>query len=109
MNNKKILFYNKEFDGWKTLNDTVMGGSSSAFCEITNSGLLLKGNIVEEAGGFISCRSSVFKPFLNLNEYESFELSIDGKGKKMTEFFDLHQRLAQQIRQTFLTRDPKIC
>ncbi len=81
MNKKKILFDKKEFDGWETLNDTVMGGSSSAFCEILNSGLLLKGNIVEEAGGFISCRSSVFKPSLNVNEYESFELSIDGKGR----------------------------
>ena len=42
MSKKKFLFQKKEFDGWKTLNDTVMGGSSSAFCEISNSGLLLK-------------------------------------------------------------------
>jgi hypothetical protein len=78
---KQFLFQKKEFDGWKTLNDTVMGGSSSAFCEISNSGLLLKGNIVEKAGGFVSCRSSVFKPSLNLSEYSSFELNIDGKGR----------------------------
>ena len=45
MSNKKVLFQKKEFEGWKTLNDTVMGGSSSAYCENTNSGLLLKGNI----------------------------------------------------------------
>ena len=51
MGEKKFLFKKKEFDGWKTLNDTVMGGSSSAYCEISNSGLLLKGNIVEKAGG----------------------------------------------------------
>ena len=49
MNNKKVLFQKKEFEGWKTLNDTVMGGSSSAYCENTNSGLLLKGNIIEKA------------------------------------------------------------
>ena len=42
MSNKKFLFQKKEFDGWKTLNDTVMGGSSSAFCEISNSGLILR-------------------------------------------------------------------
>ena len=48
MSKKKFLFQKREFDGWKTLNDTVMGGSSSAFCEISNSGLLLKGNIVEK-------------------------------------------------------------
>ena len=45
MSKKNFLFQKKEFDGWKTLNDTVMGGSSSAFCETSNSGLILKGNI----------------------------------------------------------------
>ena len=58
-----------------------MGGSSSAFCEISNSGLLLKGNIVEKAGGFVSCRSSIYKPSLNVSEYSSFELNIDGQGR----------------------------
>ena len=81
MNKKKILFQRKEFDGWETLNDTVMGGSSSAVCENSFSGLLLKGNIVEKAGGFISCRSSILKPSLNVNEYESFELNIVGQGR----------------------------
>ena len=81
MNKKKFLFQKKDFDGWRTLNDTVMGGSSSAFCEISNSGLLLKGNIVEKAGGFVSCRSSLYKPPLDVNEYESFELNIDGQGR----------------------------
>ena len=81
MSKKKFLFQKKEFDGWKTLNDTVMGGSSSAFCEISNSGLFLKGNIVEKAGGFVSCRSPIYKPSLNLSEYSSFELNIDGQGR----------------------------
>ena len=81
MNKKKILFQKKDFDGWETLNDTVMGGSSSAVCEMSNSGLLLKGNIVEQAGGFVSCRSSIYKPSLNVAEYESFELNVDGQGR----------------------------
>ena len=81
MSEKKILFQKKDFDDWKTLNDNVMGGSSSAYCEISNSGLLLRGNIVEKAGGFVSCRSSIYKPSLNVSEYESFVLSIDGKGR----------------------------
>jgi len=58
-----------------------MGGSSSAFCEISNSGLILKGNIVATAGGFGSCRSSIYKPSLNVSEYSSFELNIDGQGR----------------------------
>ena len=81
MSKKKFLFQKKNFDGWKTLNDTVMGGSSSAFCESSDSGLLLKGNLVEKAGGFVSCRSSIYKPSLNLSEYSSFELNIDGQGR----------------------------
>ncbi|KGF90290.1 MULTISPECIES: CIA30 family protein [Prochlorococcus] len=81
MSKKKFLFLKKEFNDWKTLNDTVMGGSSSAYCEISNSGLLLKGNIVEKGGGFVSCRSSVYKPSLNVSEYGSFELNIDGQGR----------------------------
>ena len=81
MSKKNFLFQKKGFDGWKTLNDTVMGGSSSAFCEISNSGLILKGNIVEKAGGFVSCRSSIYKPSLNVSEYSSFELNIDGQGR----------------------------
>ena len=81
MINKKVLFQKKEFEGWETLNDTVMGGSSSAYCENTNSGLLLKGNIIEKAGGFVSCRSSIYKPSLDINDYQSFELKIDGQGR----------------------------
>ena len=81
MNNKKVLFQKQEFEGWGTLNDTVMGGSSSAYCENTNSGLLLKGNIVEKSGGFVSCRSSIYKPSLDINKYKSFELNIDGQGR----------------------------
>ena len=81
MSNKKILIQKNEFEGWETLNDTVMGGSSSAFCENTNSGLLLKGNIIEKAGGFVSCRSPIYKPVLDINEFELFELKIDGQGR----------------------------
>jgi len=81
MNKKKVLFEKQNFEGWKTLNDTVMGGSSSAFCEYSKNGLLLRGNIVEKAGGFVSCRSSIFKPSLDIKDYQSFELKIDGQGR----------------------------
>ncbi len=81
MHNKKILFQAKDFDGWKSLNDTVMGGKSMAICESSNSGLILKGNIVEKGGGFVSCRSSKIDPPLNLSNYSNFELKIDGQGR----------------------------
>ena len=51
---------------WSVLNDTIMGGSSSSACRLTAEGLLLEGNIVEQGGGFVSCRSPRFQPPLNL-------------------------------------------
>ena len=81
MSNKKVLFHKNDFEGWNSLNDTIMGGSSVAVCENSQSGLIFKGNIIEKGGGFVSCRSSIFKPYLNFSEYQSFELKIDGKGR----------------------------
>ena len=81
MSNKKVLFQKNDFEGWNSLNDTIMGGSSVATCEITNAGLIFKGNIIEKGGGFVSCRSSKFQPSLNISEYKSFELKIDGQGR----------------------------
>ena len=81
MDNKKILFQKNKFEEWSCLNDTIMGGASVAVCENSNSGLFLKGNIIEKNGGFISCRSSNFQPLLDLSDYKSFELIIEGKGR----------------------------
>ena len=78
---KKFLFQKNNFEGWKSLNDTVMGGSSSANCRITNSGLVFQGNIVEKSGGFVSCRSSIYDPLLDLNAFKAFELRIEGQGR----------------------------
>lgn len=78
---KKILFEKKNFTGWNSLNDTVMGGASVATCENSNSGLVLKGNIVEKGGGFVSCRSPKFNPYIDLSNYDSFEINIDGQGR----------------------------
>ena len=81
MPSKEILFQKDGFNDWKCLNDTIMGGSSNAICENSNSGLLLKGNIVEKGGGFVSCRSSIFDPYLDLSKFTNFELKINGQGR----------------------------
>ena len=78
---KKILFEKDGFKEWKSLNDTIMGGKSIAICQNTNAGLLFKGNIIEKGGGFVSCRSSTFKPALNLSEFDTFEINISGEGR----------------------------
>ena len=70
----------KEFEGWMPINDTIMGGSSSGCCRISNDGLVLEGLLVEEGGGFVSCRSSILSPSINLSSFSGLQLDIDGGG-----------------------------
>ena len=72
-----------DFENWFSLNDTVMGGSSKAICKASSKGLSLQGIVVEEKGGFVSCKSPIFSPFLNLSNYQGFELKIEGKGRTL--------------------------
>ena len=72
-----------DFDDWFSLNDTVMGGSSEAVCRSTSKGLSLEGVLVEDKGGFVSCKSPIFTPPLNLSENTGFELKIDGRGRTL--------------------------
>ena len=68
---------------WSVLNDTIMGGSSSSACRLTAEGLLLEGNIVEQGGGFVSCRSPRFQPPLNLSAYRALRICVDGEGRTL--------------------------
>ena len=72
-----------DFDEWFALNDTVMGGSSKAVCTTSSNGLSLEGVVVEKKGGFVSCKSPIFSPLLNLSNYQGFELKIEGKGRTL--------------------------
>jgi len=79
------LIQGSEFSNWKSLNDTIMGGSSRANCRSSDKGLFLEGNIIEEGGGFVSCRSPIFdKPF-DLSKYSGLILDI---GKKSIAIID---------------------
>ena len=72
-----------EFSNWKSLNDTIMAGSSLAKCRSSEKGLFLEGNLVEEGGGFVSCRSPIFdKPF-NLSKYSGLILDVEGEGRTL--------------------------
>jgi len=42
------LIQGSQFSDWKSLNDTIMGGSSRANCRSSDKGLFLEGNLVEE-------------------------------------------------------------
>lgn len=69
------------FREWASLNDTIMGGASSAGCRVTDQGLMLEGEVVSEGGGFVSCRSPVFRPPLDLSGFSGLRLTLDGEGR----------------------------
>ena len=80
---KILIFDQNSFSDWTELNDTIMGGKSNAQCIATPQGLLLEGDLVEEAGGFISCRSPFLSPPINLSNYAGLQLEIDGNGRTL--------------------------
>ena len=78
-----IIFENLQFKDWQLLNDTIMGGNSYADISPTDSGLILNGYLVEEGGGFISCRSPILTPPLNLSKFKGFIIKIEAKGASL--------------------------
>ena len=72
-----------DFKQWSTINDSIMGGNSFAICSPQHYGLALEGNLVEEGGGFVSCRSPLFTPPLDLSKYRGLNISVDGEGRTL--------------------------
>ncbi len=94
------IYSSSDFDDWVTLNDTIMGGSSTAICRTSSKGLSLEGVVVEEKGGFVSCKSPKFSPNLNLSNYQGFELKIIGKGRTLQ--FGVSCRYGFLVKRIFL-------
>jgi hypothetical protein len=69
------------FAGWHALNDTIMGGSSSGSCSVSAQGLVFDGVLVEQGGGFVSVRSPLFSPPLDLSGFAGLRLQIAGAGR----------------------------
>ncbi len=78
-----LIVGSNDFSQWRTINDTIMGGSSSAACKLNSRCLCLEGNVVEENGGFISCRSPVISPPIDLSGYLGIEIDVEGQGLKL--------------------------
>tara|TARA_Y100001968_G_scaffold223265_1_gene205983 strand:- start:167 stop:727 length:561 start_codon:yes stop_codon:yes gene_type:complete len=83
MSDLSTVIASSDFEDWVSLNDTVMGGSSEAVCRTTSKGLSLEGVVVEEKGGFVSCKSPKFSPFLDLSNFQGFLLKIVGRGRTL--------------------------
>ncbi len=70
------------FSGWHALNDTIMGGRSSGACRIDSQGLHFDGELVEQGGGFVSVRSPLFSPPLDLSAFTALQLALVGEGRR---------------------------
>jgi hypothetical protein len=70
------------FSGWHSLNDTIMGGRSQGQCSVSSEGLVLEAEVVEQGGGFVSCRSPQFVPPLDLSAYSALQLELLGDGRR---------------------------
>ncbi len=70
------------FSGWHPLNDTIMGGRSSGNCRVTGEGLVLAAEVVAEGGGFVSVRSPLFSPPLDLSAYRALRFELLGDGRR---------------------------
>jgi hypothetical protein len=70
------------FSGWHALNDTVMGGRSRGECSVDSQGLRFDGEVVEAGGGFVSVRSPLFSPPLDLSFASGLALLLVGEGRR---------------------------
>lgn len=70
------------FVAWQPLNDTIMGGRSQGDCRATSEGLLMEAFVEPEGGGFVSCRSPLYAPPLDLSAYGALRLELDGDGRR---------------------------
>ena len=50
---------------------------------MTPEGLLLQGEVVEEGGGFVSCRSPIYSPPKDLSAFIGLKILVDGKGRTL--------------------------
>lgn len=79
----RVLFSGDGFAGWHALNDPIMGGRSSGTVRVSSTdGLVFSGDVVEQGGGFISARSPLLSPPLDLSNWQGLELLIAGEGRR---------------------------
>ena len=76
-----LIVDKNQFSEWICINDTIMGGSSQAGCVVSQEGLVLRGEVIEEGGGFVSCCSPKIEPPLDLSKFQGFRIALDGDGR----------------------------
>ncbi|MEB3277279.1 MAG: CIA30 family protein [Cyanobacteriota bacterium] len=80
---QRVLFRGDGFAGWHALNDPIMGGRSSGTVTVSSDqGLAFAGEVVEQGGGFISARSPLLSPALDLSDCSALQLDLAGEGRR---------------------------
>jgi hypothetical protein len=79
---EKLVVSGDAFVGWHALNDTIMGGRSSGSCSVGRAGLRFSGELIEQGGGFVSVRSPLFSPPLDLSAFAALRLDLAGHGRR---------------------------
>jgi hypothetical protein len=79
---EKLVVAGDGFVGWHALNDTIMGGRSSGSCNVSQAGLRFSGELIEQGGGFVSVRSPLFSPPLDLSGFAALRLDLAGHGRR---------------------------
>ena len=59
-----------------------MGGRSQGQCQSGSTGLVMAAEVVAEGGGFVSCRSPLFSPPLDLSAQAGLQLEIEADGRR---------------------------
>jgi hypothetical protein len=77
-----VIVEGNGFSGWYALNDTIMGGRSQGTTSVGADGLTLEAEVIETGGGFVSIRSPLFSPPLDLSAYGGFQLDLLGDGRR---------------------------
>lgn len=78
----KLVVGGDGFAGWHALNDTIMGGRSRGSCHVSPNGLQFTGELIEQGGGFVSVRSPLFSPPLDLSPFKALRLDLAGHGRR---------------------------
>ena len=76
-----VLEAGESFRSWQALNDTIMGGRSSGHCSVSARGLLLDAEVIAAGGGFVSCRSPLYSPPLDLSSSSGVLIDFSGDGR----------------------------
>ena len=77
-----VIVEGNGFSGWHALNDTIMGGRSQGTTRVDVAGLTLEAEVVETGGGFVSVRSPLFSPPLDLSAYGGLQFDLLGDGRR---------------------------